>query len=354
MPPSVADVALKVALIAAFFGACPCAFAGERDAKGPAEHRYARLRYEVESAAAGCASESVFRARVARRLGYDPFQNDAPRELRVHFKAHGSRAHADISLIQDGKPSGQRALEDPKCEALLDTVASAVALVLDPVAAISAQSAQDSDNQQAPDVDSTPPPPAPAPPAPPARVEHVDVPTPPPPPAQERDSLSPFAYVEATLGFARAPSALLGARIGGGARYGHFSLAGEAQFESTLSSASVTTGTYVDRIDVSLFSGALVPCGHLNPLFVCGVLALGRIQATALDVARPGPDSGLFSVLSLRAGGAFPIGQVLALRAQASLGLPLVRPAYVIDGATALTAPPFDVGLGIGAEARFR
>ncbi|MFT3772530.1 MAG: hypothetical protein QM820_44620 [Minicystis sp.] len=314
------------------------------------EHRYARLRYEVDDAQGGCAAEAAFRARVAGRLGYDPFRDDAAVELRVRIKARGARAHADVVLIRDGSPAGQRALDDGRCEALSDAVASAVALVLDPVAAVRAP-----EPTPAAAVDTPPPgaplpsPAPPEPPAPPPRVEGSAAPA--PSPAPETPLFVPFVHADGTVGFARAPAVLLGARVGVGVRRGAFSVAAEAQVEATPVAAKLTA---VDRVDVAVLSGALVPCGHVGVLEACGVLALGSVQAKALDVSRPETQRSFFAVLGLRAGVSWPVSRMFALRAHGSLGFPLARAAYVIDGSTVFTTALVEGSASAGAEVRFR
>ena len=314
------------------------------------DHRYARLRYEVDDAQGGCATEAAFRARVTSRLGYDPFRADSAILMRVRITARGAHARAAVALIQDGRPSGQRSLEDGRCEALSDAVASAVALVLDPVAAI-----RGPEPTPTATVDTLTPAPAPAPSAPQAAI-------PPPPPidvpviaseisAPEEPPLVPFAHAEGTIGFTRAPAVLLGARLGFGVRRGAFSAAAEAHFEATPASARLTP---IDRVDVTMLSGALVPCGHSGVIQLCGVFTLGSVQARALDVAGAEAQRSLFAVLGLRAGVIWPLSRRFALRAHGSLGLPLARAAYVIDGGTVFTTAPVDASASAGAEVHFR
>ena len=308
-----------------------------------ADHAYAQLRYELDDPGGQCASETAFRARVASRLGYDPFRDQAGVQLRVHVIAQGKSARADITSTQQGKPSGKRSLEDSRCDALAETLASAVALLLDPVGA------------SAPDPE--PPTPPPLPPATPvvlpqpmtARSEPERPPTAPPKPTGT--AIAAFAYVDATVAFARAPSAMLGARLGLGIRAGSLSLAGEAQAETV---PGTTAPSAKDRIEMSAFSASLVPCGNVGALQLCGALTLGSRQATALDVDRPTTVGAFFAVVSLRAGIEVPLSRTLAFRAHGAVGIPLLRNAYTVDQSLLFTSSPLDGGLGVGLLGRFR
>jgi hypothetical protein len=100
-----------------------------------ADGNHARLRYDMDDPRGQCPTEASFRARVVSRLGYDPFHEEAPLELRVRVVARDTGVRAEITSIQSNKPAGKRVLQDPRCDALGETLASTVALLLDPVAA---------------------------------------------------------------------------------------------------------------------------------------------------------------------------------------------------------------------------
>ncbi len=301
---------------------------------------HARLRYELDDPGGKCANEAAFRARVISRLGYDPFREDAPLDLRVRVTARGATVRAEITSAQPGKAPGKRTLEDPHCDALGETLASAVALVLDPVAA-------------APD----PPVLAPA-------VEDAPAPLPPPAPPAERPSprepaaaeersasLVPVIYADFTTGFARTPTALVGGRLGAGLRRGSFSIAAEGHVETSPDSASITPS---DRVEASALSGALVPCGHVDLFQICGVATLGSRAVKALDVLSPRSQSAMFVVLGARGGIEIPLSNAIALRAHGELGAPLLRTTYTIDGIARATTGLVEASLGAGILGRFR
>ncbi|MDB4939137.1 MAG: hypothetical protein JWP87_6109 [Labilithrix sp.] len=313
-----------------------------------AEHGYARLRYDLEDPNGKCANEAGFRARVVSRLGYDPFREDAPLDLRVRVIARGPTIRAEITSAQPGKPPGKRTLEDPRCDALGETLASAVALVLDPVAATAAQS--------------SPPPPPPPPPTPPpiepAPVAPVTALAPPAehaehaePASREDAPLVPMLYADFTTAFARAPATLVGARIGAGLRRGAWSIAAEGHAETSPDAAFISA---TDRVEASAFSGAVVPCGHLGLFQACGVVTLGARQVKALDVVSPKTQAAFFVAIGARIGLEVSVSSAIALRANAELGAPLLRSDYTIDGVSRATSSVVEASLGAGILGRFR
>ena len=303
---------------------------------------YARLRYELDDPGGKCANEVAFRARVISRLGYDPFREDAPLDLHVRVVARGATVRAEITSAQPGKAPGKRTLEDPRCDALGETLASAVALVLDPVAASAIPSS------------SAPPEDAPAAePLPPPADRPADRPSlPPPAPSPEGSpSLVPVIYADVTTGFARTPTALVGGRLGAGVRRGSFSIAAEGHAETSPDSAFIASN---DRVEASAFSGAVVPCGHVNLFQICGVGTIGSRAVKALDVVSPRSQGALLLVIGARGGLEVPLSGVIALRAHGELGVPLLRTTYTIDGVARSTTGLVEASLGAGILGRFR
>ncbi|MDB4944799.1 MAG: hypothetical protein JWP97_4333 [Labilithrix sp.] len=308
-----------------------------------AEGAHARLRYELEDPRGVCADEATFRARVASRLGYDAFRDDASLELRVRIVARGATVTAEITSVAPGRPAGKRTLEDPRCDALGDAVASAAALVLDPVAA-------------------PPPEPEPAPlPAPP-----VSGAIPPPAALPERPSpnaasaspettTDPLLLADFTVAFARTPAALLGVRVGLGLRRGVHSLTVEGRAETSPADASIGDR---DRVEASAFSAALVPCRHFDIVALCGVALAGVREVKALDVVNPAAQRSAMLVLGARLGLELPLGSGaplhLALRANAEAGASLLRDTYTTDGIARTTTSPVEATLGAGLLGRFQ
>ena len=308
-----------------------------RAALAAGEH--ARLVYAVEDAGGTCPSEAAFRAKVTSRLGYDPFRDDAALSVRVRIVTRGGAASAEISAVQDDKPAGKRSLQDPRCDALGDTAASAVAILLDPLGT------------------GAPPDAAPLPVPPPSEaVPPPNLSAPPvretPAPSEPEPATTPLVYADFIASFARTPAAMLGGRLGIGASRGAWSVALEGRAETSPSDAAIGTR---DHIEASAISGALAPCRALASFFqLCGVVTLGSREVKSLDVVQPGAKSAFFAEIGVRAGLELPLSRVFALRANGELGIPLLRTTYTTDGLERSTTSIIEGSLGTGLVGRFR
>lgn len=308
------------------------------------EHSYVQLRFEPAVGEPSCPDVEAFRRKLESRLGYDPVQADAPRELRVRLVARKGRFVASLALFRGGAPEGKREIEDPWCESLGDAAASAAALALDPVAAGRAPSPANASEPS--------PEPAPAPEPPPAPPAIASAPPPvpdrPPAPPPSGSHLQPLAYVDGSFMFGRAPAVTGGARVGLGVRRGPLSLAAEFQGETQLGTANASAGGRTERVETTAFSATAALCGKLTVVQLCPLLSLGSRNTRALDVPGFAPNNSLFVVAAARAGVEVFVHPLVALRAHGTLGVPLRRPWYSIDGVTVWEAPLAEGGLSFG------
>ncbi|MDB4932138.1 MAG: hypothetical protein JWM10_4622, partial [Myxococcaceae bacterium] len=100
--------------------------------------RPASLRVE-RSAEESCPDEGALRREVERRLGPGALDDAGPRAIVVRYRpAWRGRRRASVSVTEGAGPAAVReiALDGPGCEALAEAVALAVALVIDPDAAL--------------------------------------------------------------------------------------------------------------------------------------------------------------------------------------------------------------------------
>ena len=298
----------------------------------------ARLVYTADDPKGVCASEADFRGKVSARLGYDPFRDDASWVFRIRFDARSKRPRAEIATEQNGAPSGKRTLDDASCDALSETVASAIAIAIDPLA-------RSSDRSEPPTLPPSSAQPSPPPPAP-VKSASEEV----PPPASHAP-IVPLVFLDGTVSFGRAAGVALGGRAGFGFAYRALSAAVEVRGEATPGSVQLSP---LDRTSWSVFSGGLAVCGHKSLLELCAVGAVGTLQAKAEDVSRPSLKGTLFGVVGPRVGALVPITDDVGVRANAELGIPLVRTTFYIDGTAAWTAPAVQGSLGLGLEVRFR
>ncbi len=109
-----------------------CALASFSVAAKASTRETATLTY---TGPATCPDEASFRRKVARHLGYDPFEAEAKRFLSVTFTPKGKAVEALARMQRPGKPDSVRALSDTAdhCDALAEAVASGIATAIDPV-----------------------------------------------------------------------------------------------------------------------------------------------------------------------------------------------------------------------------
>jgi hypothetical protein len=174
------------------------------------------------------------------------------------------------------------------------------------------------------------------------------------PPEQEGPPtlpLVPFVYADVTAAFARAPTTLLGGRLGAGIRRGWFSIAAEGHAETSPSSTRISP---VDRVEAYAFSGALVPCGYFSRFQLCGVTTVGSLAVKALDVLDPRAHGALFVVVGARMGVEIAVSDAIVIRLHGEVGIPLVRTTYATDGIQRATTGVAEESISAGILGRFR
>jgi hypothetical protein len=302
----------------------------EATALGDDELATAQLTYVAnDDATERCPDEESFRHQIAARLGYQPFTRDGKHRVAVTLNAARGRVRVRAEVTRSGQTApGARELDDKidKCEALASALATTVAIAIDPVRGLG-------------------PTPAPIAPAP-APLPHDDrgsgaepvAPTSPPspPPAPSRPILF-FARAGGVFSLGVAPGTAMGAEASFGGRRDAFSVDISARFESTPESVRGVSG---DRLEATVLSGTLAPCGQLGVFLGCIFGRVGAFQGRAPDVVTPSLGTTVFGAVGLRAGVRFPVWRWISAQAMAEAGLPLVRTSLLIGPATAWTAPP--------------
>jgi hypothetical protein len=309
--------------------------AGQRVAwSAPPERRPVHLSYTRESGGEQCPDESALRDSVLARLGYDPFDNRAPRILRVAVGRSGDSLIAKIELYDEaGLSQGERDMKGsgPDCTELAKALAIAVSLGIDPLSAMAASPTKAGvESAEAPPAKQGPPEPAAPQPAP----------TVPPQEAAARDtSIRTRFSAGAIVSFGVSPfPAAFGATLDAGLRRGFLSL----DLEGAGSWAPTET---IERVSVnsSLATLSLVPCVHLGIGVGCAIGGVGSLNATAFV-----SDRSVFADLGIRLGAEVPIGKVFYVQFHAD-GLGILRSEIVLDGMNKLwsTTPPLAASLGL-------
>lgn len=316
---------------------------------GAAERETATLDFHTDPGLAECGDEAEFRNRVALRLGYDPFVADAPLHVSVRVSPEGSRVSSSTVFARENRELGKRVLREDRrrCSVLIDSVAAAVAIAIDP---LHSPDHRPGDQPPAPKASAASAPPQESP-TPQPSTDRAEKPPVPPAPASPSTPWSPFVAANFVMGFGVAPGVTLGAEGAFGLRHGAGSYALEGRAEVTPSAVSLTP---LDRVHSTVFSGALVPCIHASVVAFCGVFRAGSIQSTALDVSRPTLETAFIGAVALRIGVAIPVGSSFSFRGAAEGGLPLSRTSYVINGAVVWTPPPITGSVQFGAAWTFR
>ncbi|WP_437944304.1 hypothetical protein WMF27_17390 [Sorangium sp. So ce281] len=232
----------------------------------------AAMRLEVVRGpgAEGCAGEALLRAEVARGLGGDPFQDDAPRVLTLSIAREGPELTASMAL-REGEGAGDTAWAEgfstrSGCAELLSGVALAI------VARILT-----TPERAHPPAEVSPPSERPWPPSPPPeparRAERLPVPTPPKAAPTPPEPLRLEAGFGATLGLGITPGAAAGMTLAVGVRRSGWSIAveGRGLFSLAQEVEDMTISTRA-------LTAAGVGCLRDSHLFGCGVATVGFVR----------------------------------------------------------------------------
>jgi hypothetical protein len=167
--------------------------------------------------------------------------------------------------------------------------------------------------------DALPPPPSPPPPAvaappaappapPPVLVVAAppDPPAPSPPPVAEPRRWHPQLGVSAGVRLGTGPAPAPGLAFDAGIRWAPLSISVEARL-------ALPTGIDVPnrpgaRASNRLYTGALVPCGHLRFFFGCALVEVGASQVSSEGVSAQGRTVGPYAAGGVRVGAQIPLG----------------------------------------------
>ncbi|XXT22783.1 hypothetical protein WME94_14645 [Sorangium sp. So ce429] len=311
-----------------------------------------------------CPDATFLRAEVARGLGADPFQDDAPQVITVRITREGPEIAASLALRdRDGQTRwadgfGTRS----PCDELLAGVALAIVAQLLGAPEPAPPPPERSPPPEPPPADPSRPEPSPPPPqargaapepprrdgAPQARSRPEAAPAP-----AERPRLE--AGLGATLGLGITPGAAAGMTLSVGVRRSGWSVAIEGR-------GLVALAHEVKEMAISTraFTAAGVGCLHGHHLFGCGVATMGFVRFV------PGHpwdmtvrDDALFSA-GARLGSDWPLSDRWSARVYAEVtaivaDAVLRRQGGPRDTAGSLTwsSPPTGAALGLGITATY-
>jgi hypothetical protein len=310
-----------------------------------------RLSYSRDAAASTCPDEAALRKAVATRIGYDPFFPWATRTVVASIETRGPEHVATLYVVDEaGIAHGSRSISQVgPCADLLDALALSIAIAIDPDAAMPMPTTS---------APAPAPPPAPAAPPPvpaPTSDAAASAPPVPPPPASEdsperarRVGVPRLAVMAGVVGSGGiAPSASAGLTVGIVARWPAVSVSLEGRAD-----APATGGQGAQTVRVWDVVGLLVPCGHLGPLFACGIVEGGPLM---IDTSAPGGHSvsSTWWAAGGRIGGSVPLGGSTELRVRGDVVGDAEPASYVVGGQTVWTSWPVAVSLAADAVVRF-
>jgi len=301
------------------------------------------LETEVSADARTCASAEVLRAKIAERLGRDPFTtnanaNEGTRKIRVSFARDKARAWtADIALLDAaGNPSGGRTLADKgaTCEPLATSVVFTIAVLLEDLA---------------PATKPADPAPAPPPPASPPLIEEGKEKPAPPPPATSGRTVRLDASIGPTGALGTAPAPAGGGELGIGVDVSRFRIevAGRAYLPSSSDDAvAVRTSTIVGRV---------APCYGWTAFAACAVGTIGTVsgEATGEGVASSKLESQLYAAAGLGVvSRLFVVDDLLFVRANVDALFSITRTGFDVGDRRVWTVPVFAAAGTIALGAR--
>jgi hypothetical protein len=309
------------------------------------------LVYEVPTDLA-CPSDSVFRADVRHRLGYDPFVAAAP--LHVDVRATGTSAglaghvewRDDSHEVEgnQGFPPKQRT-----CAHLIDEMAFAVAVQIELLEVARAGSPPSADREGVPSPPSPPVTSAPRPSAAVAPAVAVNGSQAPPVAHKAPMPWTMAGSVGAAAGFGFAPTVTASARMSVELQHGPLmvQVAGEVLAPS---SWHASDGSGFREYAAA---GELGLCGVLDRFALCGLGSLGQVWVQGFGVDEPENPSGWVVRTGLRLQVALPLGQRFALALRAD-GLALLTPWKVsLNDLSVWSLPTFAAATGLAIVARF-
>jgi hypothetical protein len=297
-------------------------------------------RFEVSSKdeARTCGDTEILRAKVAERLGRDPFTAEASSgRLRISFARERQAWTAEITMFDAaGERSGVRTLTraGATCEPLVTSVVFTVAVLLEELAprAPSPPQAPPRDAPRSPEE------PWPQPPAP-------DTPRPPPPPRT--------THVDAALGATGAVGGAPAPSVGGEIVVGLDVTRFRVELAGRLYLPASSDGDVAVR--TRLVYGRIAPCYGWEVLSACFVAAVGSVsgEATGARVASSQLDGQVYAAGGVGAlSRLFFIGDRLFVRASIDLLFAATRVGFDVGDRRVWTLPVVSAASVVGFGAR--
>lgn len=306
-----------------------------------------RLEY---TSAPGCADVAAFRNEIASRFGgRDPFADDAPERVVIVLHRRGPALFtAEISHYDAaGKHTGEDTPKAQNCTELFDTIVTMVTVDLLPIVG------PPKPKPPAPPPPEEKPTPVAAPPAcPPASPAPDDALWPLPPPLEvpkptklpEKAPLSFRVGSGVWVDWISTDRGSLGLTLDASVRYLWGSVGVEVRGDPAIGS---TPFPGYGTVSFARVTGALLACGHMDPLVAC---LKGQVGGVLFHGSAPPHPAERYAAAGIRLGLEFPIAPSrFILRVDGEL-LPTIDPASIPVGKlTAFQVAGWNGGIGLGA-----
>ncbi len=300
----------------------------------------ARLSYSLGRGATECPQESALRDAVAARLGYEPFDEAAPRQLHVEVIATSVGLRARVELRgSGGELLGVRQLQSAEadCRELTSSLALAIGLALDPLRRAKTE------EPHAPPVEVAP--------SAPVDEESRHPPTPLLSTAQAQPVRGPelLAGVGLAGSLGTAPGASFGVSVEGALQWRRRFSLGLGLKVDVSPSVELSRG----RARTNVWAVSLAPCVHERWVSGCVVVLGGATVSTAESISRPRTTATPYGSVGPRLAVDVPLSGVLSLRAHAELLVRVLGVALFVDETEAWTSPLLAGGGGLSLVMRF-
>ena len=343
---------------------------------------FVNLRYEIDGSIQRCWDEEEFRGSVARRVGYDPFRENAPISVLVRV---GGTARAVDGRVEwrsaNGTGMGERRFvaRDGRCSRLLTELSFAVSLQIEllrpkaPAGASAAPSAGAGTTASASApiaaTVAAPPastlPPAPLPPATPPPAAHepdlaplgksrrpseTAAPKIAPTAADDSPPWPMWVGIAPSIAWGISPSITADARLFLGVRRNDISVeaGAEASYPSTERQWDGTGFRH------SLIGGSAAVCGHRQAISACVLGKASQVRVAGLGVDQPRSPTGFAAQAGLRLAASRDLGESWFATAHIdALGL-LVPCTIALNRVGVWDMPRLGALAGIELAARFR
>src|ERR1017187_5413769 len=307
----------------------------------------ARLIYERGFGAASCPDEEELRAAVAKRVGFDAFDEAAERLLSCRVERVGRvlRARIDVGFGSNQQPAARELVSaQADCRELAEAVQLAFSIAINPL--VVAAQAESAPSSEPPPVENRP---NPALSSKLAESAHFAAAKPPPTIAAPRSAAQTPGLrlrlgADAAIPAGLDPGLAYAASLHTGLRRNRLSVSLEFR---ALAPSSFAVGR--GSLHVWQWAALLAPCTHWGAFAACLVGSAGRIHGRGEGFVINEQSSSLSASAGARAAWEYPQhGQKLRLRLSLDLMVALTQPHFALGGVDAWAPPPVAAVLGVG------